>query len=345
MRLHLRCAAAAAALLCAAPMAAHAQSNVTVYGIVDATVRYATNAGGGGGHLYTVGDGAYTGSRLGFRGNEDLGDGLKAFFSLEQGFDPSAGTLNQATSTPNYGQSAAPNGRMFGRESLVGLTLYKAGTVTLGRQYTLAHVLSGRFQPQSNPNQDSLSVLSGHHVARQDNMAKYMVDLGSFNVSVSKTLGEGTNGAACGVGGSYTAGPLDLVAYAQHMDSFNDAETRKIWGAGGSYAFNTSIKAFLGYMKRDHRVSLQENKVWTGGVNYGVGQFIFTASYTEDRQSGVNEGSRKVGWLGADYLLSKRTDLYVEVDNNKLTGSYPLPGFMSTRDSQTGVSAGLRHRF
>jgi predicted porin len=337
--------AALYAAVALAPHAAHAQSSVTVYGIVDASVRYADNAAAGGASLKTLGDGVFTGSRLGFRGTEDLGGGLRAFFTLEQGIDPSTGTLQQSTGTANYGQSAAPNGRAWGRTSLVGLgTPY--GTITLGRQYTLAHDMSGRFQPQSNPNQDSLSVLSGHHVARQDNMAKYTHKFGPVGVALSATAGEGTNGKAWGVAGSYTAGPVDLVAYAQQMDSFNGAETRKIYGLGGSFAVTKGVKAYLGGMQRSHDVSRQKNKVITTGVNFNVtDQLLLIASYTQDRQSGLNAGSRKVAWLAADYFLSKRTDVYVALDNNKLSGAYPLPGFMGTRDSASGMSAGLRHRF
>jgi predicted porin len=337
------------AALCAATAtltgAAHAQSSVTVYGILDVTVRYADNAAAGGASLKTVGDGAYTGSRLGFRGTEDLGGGLKAFFNIEQGIDPSSGTLQQATTTANYGQGLAPNGRAWGRASLVGLST-PFGTLALGRQYTLAHDMSGRFQPQSNPNQDSLSVFSGHHVSRQDNMAKYTNQFGPVGVALSATAGEGTNGKAWGVAGNYTSGPIDAVAYAQEMESFNGAETRKIYGLGGSYAVAPGLKAYLGAMQRSHDVSLQKNKVWTAGVNFNVtNELILTASYTQDKQTGANVGSRKVAFVGADYLLSKRTDLYVEIDNNKVSGAFPLPSFMGTRGSATGMSAGLRHRF
>ncbi|MFT3955805.1 MAG: porin [Piscinibacter sp.] len=333
------------AVLVAAPMVAHAQSTVTVYGIIDATVRHAGNAASGGGSVWSVGDGAYTGSRLGFKGTEDLGGGMKAFFSLEQGLDPSTGTLQQTTATPNYGQAAAPSGRAWGRESLVGLSQKELGTLTLGRQYTFAHQLSGRFQPQPNPNQDSLSAFSTHHVSRQDNMAKYTLDLGSFNVGISKTFGEGTNGASWGLAGSYTSGPVDVVAYASNMDSFNGAETRKIRGLGGNYAVTSELKAFVGGMTRSHRVSKQENKVWTVGANYTVGQMVYTISYVQDKQSEVNAGKRTVAYIGADYLLSKRTDIYAEIDNNKLSGAYPLPSFMGTRASATGASVGMRHRF
>lgn len=324
---------------------ARAQSTVTAYGIMDATIRYAGNAAAGGASLKSIGDGAYMGSRLGFRVTEDLGDGMKAFFNLEMGIDPSTGTMLQATATPNYGQAAAPNGRAWGRASLVGLTT-GYGTVMLGRQYTLAHELSGRFQPQSNPTEAALSVLSGHHVTRQDNMVKYTNQFGPVGIAVSATAGEGANGKAWGAGGTYAAGPIDAVLYGQYMESFNGAETRKIHGLGGSFAVNAGLKLFLGAMQRRHQVSLQKNQVWTAGANYNLtSHLVLTASYTQDKQTGTSIGSRKLAFFGAGYLFSRRTEVYTVIDNNMLSGAYPLPGFMGKRGSATGVSVGVRHRF
>lgn len=333
------CAALAALL----PAVAGAQASVTIYGLIDVTARHSSNAGSGGANVLS--DGAYTGSRIGFKGSEDLGGGMRAFFSLEQGIDPSTGTLQQSTATAGLGQSVATTGRAWGRESLVGLGS-PYGAVTLGRQYTVAHQMSGRFQPQANPNEPALSVLSGHHVARQDNMIKYSHTLGPVGVILSVTGNEG-NGKAYAVAGSYTAGALDVVAYKMAMKT-NAAgtDTRNILGLGGSFEAFKGLRLFLGGMQRDHDVSLQKNKVLTGGLNYNLtDQLVLTASYTDDSQTGTGIGHRKVQFVGVNYFLSKRTDVYTEVDQNKITGAYPAQGFMATRGNQTGVAFGLRHRF
>ena len=98
---------------------AHAQSSVTLYGIIDEGFNINTNSGGQ--HLYNLSSGVLQGSRFGLRGTEDLGGGLKAIFVLENGFDVNSGKLGQG-------------GLMFGRQAYVGLSS-QAGTVTLGRQY------------------------------------------------------------------------------------------------------------------------------------------------------------------------------------------------------------------
>lgn len=98
---------------------AHAQSSVTLYGIIDEGFNVNTNVKGQ--HLYNLSAGVLQGSRWGLRGTEDLGGGLKAIFVLENGFDENTGKMNQG-------------GLLFGRQAYVGLSS-NYGTVTLGRQY------------------------------------------------------------------------------------------------------------------------------------------------------------------------------------------------------------------
>lgn len=110
----------ALAIMSAFAGAAHAQSSVTLYGVIDQGINYNSNAGGA--RLYSVTSGGLQASRWGLRGAEDLGGGSKAIFVLENGFDASTGKLGQG-------------GLMFGRQAYVGLSNQRWGTVTLGRQY------------------------------------------------------------------------------------------------------------------------------------------------------------------------------------------------------------------
>src|SRR6516164_8874137 len=100
--------------------AAHAQSSVTLYGIIDNGLNYTSNSAGK--PLFNMSSGVVSGSRFGLRGAEDLGGGLKAMFVLENGFDVSNGKLGQG-------------GLLFGRQAFVGLSSNRFGSVTLGRQY------------------------------------------------------------------------------------------------------------------------------------------------------------------------------------------------------------------
>jgi len=104
-------------LLCTA---AHAQSSVTLYGLFDEGINFTNNAGGASAVQMRSGD--VTGSRIGIRGQEDLGGGYSAIFKLENGFNPNNGAFGQG-------------GLMFGRQAYVGLSSDRLGTIMLGRQY------------------------------------------------------------------------------------------------------------------------------------------------------------------------------------------------------------------
>ncbi|WP_429461888.1 porin [Paraburkholderia sp. JPY465] len=105
---------------------AHAQNSVTLYGILDAGLAYSHNAVDASGRnqstLFKQISGAVSSVRWGMRGREDLGGGLAAIFTIESGFDLGSGASRQG-------------GRLFGRQSLVGLSDTRWGTVTIGRQY------------------------------------------------------------------------------------------------------------------------------------------------------------------------------------------------------------------
>src|SRR6478736_386633 len=111
-------------LLMGAAALSHAQSNVTIYGIVDSGIEYVSNQAAGGSSFRVPSNTGTFASRLGFRGNEDLGGGLSAIFTLENGFGTDTGTASQG-------------GRLMGRQSFVGLASKDWGQVTIGRQWTM----------------------------------------------------------------------------------------------------------------------------------------------------------------------------------------------------------------
>ena len=100
--------------------AAHAQSSVTLYGLIDEGFDFTSNGAGHRGYEMVSGDAA--GSRWGLKGSEDLGNGLKGIFLLENGFNTNTGQLGQG-------------GLEFGRQAYVGLSSVHYGTFTMGRQY------------------------------------------------------------------------------------------------------------------------------------------------------------------------------------------------------------------
>ena len=344
-------AAFTAAIAPAQAQTAAAPSSVTVYGLFDATVRRANNvvASDHGATITSMEDGIITGTRLGFRGNEDLGAGWRASFVMESGFDPSSGNSLQGTATADYGQTQA-NPRFWGREVNVSLTSPWAG-VTLGRQYTTAHQIASRFQPLGNPNNTAFSLFSSHHIARQDNVVRLGSKLGGVELMATHTLGEVSNSSANGswsLGGVYASSGWAAGAYVQEMKNLAGTEERRIIGLGGNYRINAILALYAGYMERSAKVSVQENKAWGLGANIEVAEPVtLSLQYFDDKQTGsaALEGSRKVAWVQANYRFSKRTDVYAAVDQNKVAGGFALPSFMAAKGSQTAFNVGLRTRF
>ena len=122
----MRAAALAATTLICANVCA--QSNVTIYGVVDEAAAYASNQNGNS-NTY-MRSGSLSASKIGFQGTEDLGGDLQALFLLESGFEADTGA-----------QSVA--GSLFNRQAYVGLQSRRLGTLTAGRQYTPYYLLVG----------------------------------------------------------------------------------------------------------------------------------------------------------------------------------------------------------
>src|SRR6201996_901658 len=198
--------------------AAHAQSTVTLYGLIDAGITYTSNQGGA--HNVQETSGAVNGSRWGLRGSEDLGGGLKAIFTLENGFSGATGKLGQ-------------NGLEFGRQAFVGLSSDQYGAVTLGRQYdsvvdylaplALTGTGSGGTQAAHPFDNDNLD-----NSFRINNSIKYSsVNYGGFKFGTlygfSNSAGNFSTNRAYSVGATYNYGPFNFAAaYLQLNNSGTD---------------------------------------------------------------------------------------------------------------------------
>jgi predicted porin len=196
---------------------AHAQSSVTLYGLIDEGLQFNTNnkvtvnGRNVGGRQYTLDSlsGPF-GSRWGMRGREDLGGGLSAIFILESGVNLNTGAFGQG-------------GTLFGRTALVGLKSDKFGQVNLGRQYdsvndylgALGFGLADYGSGVSHPGDlDNLA-----HTYRANNTIKYIspnfagLSFGG-TVSAGGVAGEVSQNSGVTFGAGYVGGPLSLgVAY------------------------------------------------------------------------------------------------------------------------------------
>jgi predicted porin len=201
----------ALAVLGASAGAAQAQSSVTIYGIVDTGVVYQSKAaisGGGTGSKFSLNSGVIQGSRLGFKGAEDLGGGLSAVFNLEVGFANDTGALQ--------GSDAATGSNLFRRKSVVGLS-GNFGSVLLGRQTDYADTISAYTSVQdfggwTGNVGHNLDRLEG---TRTNNSVSYTTTnlsgfTGNLIYGFGETAGQTSAGQAFGGGLKYDNGPLGL---------------------------------------------------------------------------------------------------------------------------------------
>ncbi|WP_029049375.1 porin [Cupriavidus sp. amp6] len=341
-------AATVLGIIITGPVQAQTSSGVTLYGIIDTMVRYSNNNAGDN-NLAELTEGYFNGSRWGMRGNEALGGGLSAIFNLESGFDPTTGKSLQGTATANYGQqSTGGQGRLFGRQAWVGLNHDTLGKLTFGRQFTTAYDATSRFQPNGHPNLDAVTILNGYTGPRQDNMAKYFGQWGGLSAGAHYTFGEVAGqmkpSSSYGVSLGYKQGPVDVGGFWQQANALTTPEARKVWGLGGNYQWGI-VKLTFGYLNNRFDVSPTRNDVFTGGFAVSATQALtLSVASHYDRQRNAS-GSRIMVTGVADYNLSKRTDVYAEVDFNRISGAYALPAFMGVKGSKVGGGIGLRHRF
>ena len=360
---------------------AFAQTNVTVYGVIDTAIRYTSNQVTANGALASqtaMTEGAFQGSRIGFKGTEDLGGGTAAFFQLENGFQSNNGAFDQ-------------QGQLFGRQAFVGLKNSNLGQLTIGRQYGLAFETLGNYDPLGIGNFVENEWSAFLYGIRFDNTVKYTHNFGPVTAALQYSLGEqaGQNSIGSTVAGAlaYTQGTFSIGGIYQQSKDANAAEM-KLGGVGTSFGVGPAT-LYLQYFqaKRDPgfqkaasnsggalantsmisnagNVLRRTDGVLTTGVLYQATPALgFTLGYMYDQiknvsSAGVN-GRIASLYAVADYNLSKRTDVYFEIDKTSLgggeiqdqngvmpfAGSSLGAGASNAASSRTGVGIGLRHHF
>lgn len=318
---------------------ATAQTTLTVYGSFDGGLRNLTNVDAAGNSKLSINSlGTYNSNRLGFKGVEDLGNGLRARFTLESGFFGGTGAMAAAD-------------QLFGRESTVGLS-GPWGSIDLGRQFSVsARTISG-YDP-FNFKYLSIIPLSKEIIGissdRFNNDVQYTGKFGNFTARAEYVPGEvagsAQTGTALAAGGSYAAGPLSVgMAYTKWNDFGGLGMDRTQATIGGGYTLG-ALRISGGYI---------DNKVKTTGADtisqsswIGAGYNItptlaLSGAYYKTKGSVSNLAREKdLLIVGGTYALSKRTNFYAETDHNRFSGGAIVNG----QTSQTGISGGINHSF
>ncbi|WP_206998912.1 porin [Trinickia mobilis] len=360
---------------------AHAQSSVTLYGLIDSGIVYTNNQGGSS--TWQEQSSMLSNEVWGLKGSEDLGGSLHAIFRLENGFNIQNGRTTYS-------------GTMFGRQAYVGLQSDKYGTLTLGRQYdavvddlgaiALANYGDGNnlaAHPFDNDNVDDSFYIN--------NSAKYVSPTynglqGEAQYGFSNAAGAFSNNRAYSAGVTYSNGPINLAAAYLQLNNggltasgaltSNDfvsfpAARQRVMGVGGNYAFGPTIVGLLWTHTLLDNTQPGANSVilqpfntlhfdnYEVNVRYTMTPSIsFAGAYTFTQGAFDSDtGSANPKWhqvtLMADYSFSKRTDVYLEgvyqhaygAGGTAFEGAYINGLSQSSTGNQVAATVGIRTRF
>lgn len=321
--------------------AASAQSSVTIFGIVDVNVRNQDN--GSVGDITSLSTSGAATSRIGFRGIEDLGGGLRAGFWLE-------GEIMADT-----GNAGGQNWQRRSTVSLIG----SFGEIRLGRDYVPTFWNLSAFDPFGTAgvgNQNNMMTEVGKSgilnsgattLVRANNMVGYFLPaMGGIYGQINVAAGEGAVGNKY-MGGrlGYAAGPINVAFAYGTTEVSSTAGDLDTWNVGASYDFGF-VKITGGYGESEFGNLEQKNG--DIGITAPVGPGTFKALYAKVGSAGSGADKFALGYV---YDMSKRTSVYghvARISNESgarfvTTGSGPA-GTALGSDS-TGYELGIRHNF
>lgn len=337
-----------------------AQSSVTVSGVIDTGLMSVSHVGDGTQSKLSAVNSILGVSNVGFRGKEELGNGLNAIFNLQAGFNPTNGT-----------QSAA--GQLFSRNAYVGLD-GGFGTLTLGKQWNfnddwlVGSVFKGGFNAGSAFKFSEFDAVSEIY----NNAIKYVTpSVGGFQGGLMYSLGEVAGNSSAGgvynIAARYEQGPYAfIVSYDHEKDAApvnNTGNVYKLTTLGGSYTFG-DFRARLGYANANiggpgtfqsiGSLTARKANVFEAGLDYNVTPAFTASADLIYRKNTTLSNNTKVYRLLGTYGLSKRTSLIANVAYLKNadgaaetlvnTDSTAVGGGFANQN-QTGVSLGIRHAF
>jgi predicted porin len=333
----------------AAAGAASAQSSVTLFGIVDATLAWGRGNGAGSSDRFQLTNSGYNSSRLGFRGTEDLGGGMSASFWLEAGLNNDNGSGANTNTNNTVGGSTGGGGLTFNRRSTVSLG-GNWGELRLGRDYTPAFWNLTVFDPFGTNGVGTNQMLNGvgsgvnpftgtaaaaanpggfyPTQVRASNSIGYFLprNLGGFYGQAQYYSGESPSntprdGKGYGARLGYAAGPFNVaLGYGRTRISGTATSLAgatgdiRTWNIGGQWDFGVA-KLMGQYGRDDAQLGAPElnGRGWLIGTLVPVGAGEIRAAYSEYRISSnviANDPKTQKFALGYVHNLSKRTALY-----------------------------------
>lgn len=332
---------AAVALATLAGSAA-AQTNVTLYGLVDLGLEQTRLSPGA--DTLRLSSGIQSGSRWGLRGREDLGGGLSASFQLESGFDASTGAQGQG-------------GRAFGRQAWVGLNS-GVGSLKLGRQYVPFFLAQDTIDPFGTGligDGSGMAAVFRAYGVRMDNTINYASpNFGGLSFEAAYGLGEAANstslGSQYGFSAAYEGGPLTVVAAYHNQGQVAggvDAGDNRSFLVGGAYDLKVAKLHGAFADNRDENAagaSTGRSRDYMLGVSAPVGPVTLMASFIRHNDRRAANADADMWALGATYALSKRTNFYTSYSTIRNEAAGATGSGVAGADI-SWINVGIRHRF
>jgi predicted porin len=334
-----RYAACAAMLACTY---AHADSSVTLYGIVDEFFQDVDT-----GHHYTpaLSSSGEWASRFGLKGTEDIGGGNKINFQLENGFNPTDGTLASANT-------------LFSRQAWVGMS-GSWGEVRAGRQNSPLFYDQGYLDAFGASTQASGIDNLMTFVARTNNTISYQSPIFA-GLQAGLYLGFGSAGGLRSAGSSYQAdlqynqGPVAATVAWQAVKDATGTATDTAIEAGGSYTIGNATLYAGWNATRWPDINLNVDVYGLSGKYQLTPAFFLSAGFAalHDRTSAANNANQ-ISAMG-QYDLSKSTSVYATISylTNNNAASYTLAGggngglaVAYPGANPRGISIGIFHKF
>ena len=319
---------------------AFAQSNVTVYGVVDAGLEHTRSAGV---NTTGVASGGMSDSRIGFKGQEDLGNGVTAKFVVEQGFNVDDG-------------SEAEGGKAFSRQAWVGLSSKSLGEVRFGRQHSLVYDAVAAIDPFAVGLAGNASEFlgGGLYNRRVDNAVTYIApSVGGFEGRVQygfgETPGSVSDNRVLGFNGAYTTGDLSFsVTHNQEKINEVGLDAKKTDTlVGATYDFKIA-KAHVAYgQTKVEETGLAVNDKLNNflvGVSAPVGTGTVLASYMHSDVKDADQAKSSQFSVGYIHPMSKRTKLYASYAHVSNDDNVALKS-AAFGESASKFNIGVNHSF
>ncbi len=335
--------------------AAGSGSSVTVFGVVDATVAFGNGDTSNKTQLTNSG---YNSSRLGFKGVEDMGGGMKARFWLEAGVmnDNGAGAATNVNNQATGGALAGMNGSQgltFNRSSWVALN-GNFGEVRLGRDYTPQFWTLTVYDPFGTngvgTTQSLNSSAGGVATVRASNSVAYITpSMSGFAVWAQMYFGENAsnaasqNGDGVAIRGQYDMGPLSLAAAFSKTTTGagTDVQTTNF---GVSY--DMKVAQLMAHWNKDANTGAKDVVGYLVGALVPAGPGTVRVAFSSsDNGAGAKTDKFALGYV---YDMSKRTALYGTFASLSNSGgaAQALNGAVTPANgSSTGFDLGVRHAF